>query len=113
MCGRMIHCIEKKRTDHSRKRKGVETMMIVSAISPKAWLWIIAAVILSLAVGVPLLAAWLRKRDFEKQVRGKRKERTIGDRPVPTQAPKTEVSNTEAMQDEAWLKAKQNAFGPK
>ena len=80
-------------------------------ISAKGWLIIVAVIVVIAAIGIPLISNWLSSRDFQKQVEGKRKEREVPDN-INLSQEKPDI-DMEAMANEAWLKSKQNAFGPK
>ncbi len=83
----------------------------INMISAKGWLLIVAVIVVIAAIGIPLISNWLSSRDFQKQVEGKRKEREAPDN-INLSQDKPDIE-MEAMANEAWLKSKQNAFGPK
>lgn len=76
---------------------------------------IILACVLAGGIGIPLAGSFMRDRDFKRQVEGKRPERKFEQGSAAIGAGK--MSETERkMQTEsnmAWLKSKQNLFGPK
>ena len=78
------------------------------------WLIVIAALALVAGVGIPLLARFIRKKDFDAQVSGKKPTRQLreNDRPV-TNENDSSRAEYEKLKYEAELKSKQNAFGPK
>ena len=80
--------------------------------------WLILTIVLTLAAGVggPLLARFLRARDFKAQVSGKKPERKLGGERVPAeaaQAPDRTRIELESAKTVAEMKSKQNFFGPK
>ena len=85
---------------------------LIGSISAKMWLLIIVCVVVVTAIGVPLFSQWLGNRDYKRQVEGKRKERYIPDNVKSSRQEKTNP-NLDPLENEAWLKSKQNIFGPK
>ena len=80
----------------------------------KEWLILIAVIAVAVGVGAPLLGRFIRRRDFDAQVSGKKPTRQLGENDRPPadkdQAPQTEY---ERLKYEAELKSKQNLIGPK
>lgn len=76
---------------------------------------IIAVCCLAAGIGIPALGSVLRDRDFKKQVSGKRPERKYNKNPeiVSGQEKSPAKVEMERERDIAWLKSKQNLFGPK
>ncbi len=78
------------------------------------WLIAVCAVVLLAAIGIPLLGKSLRERDFKRQSEGKIPERTADGEKIPDSRTKDHsLSDAEIEKDLAWLKSKQNTFGPK
>lgn len=70
---------------------------------------------LAAAVGVPVIGSVLRDRDFKKQVSGKRAERKYDKNTeiIRNQDTSSAEKDMQKERDAAWLKSKQNLFGPK
>ena len=85
----------------------------ISMISAKDWLLIVIAIVVIAVIGIPLISNWLSSRDFKKQVEGKRKERTAPKNTLLKNEKSDSDPLMESLANEAWLKSKQNIFGPK
>lgn len=73
------------------------------------WFAICLAVIFAIMVLVPCVGLLLRKRDFERQVRGQRPERPAGNAAEP-KPDLPDMSDAQQLADAARLKSLQNAF---
>lgn len=76
------------------------------------WLALALGLALGVGVGVPLLGDFLRKRDFKRQITGKRPERRADDN-VRAEEPPQAPTEADAMKYIAELKSKQNVWGGK
>ncbi len=83
----------------------------INNMTAKTWLLIVISVSVVVAIGFPLLSNWLCNKDYNKQVDGSKKTRVLKEgmrncynKPDP---------DMEAHESLAWLKSKQNIFGPK
>lgn len=65
--------------------------------------------ILAALILVPCVGLWLRKRDFERQVRGQRPERPAGNAAEP-KPDLPDMSDAQQLADAARLKSLQNGF---
>lgn len=81
-----------------------------------AYSWLIGVIILVFfgGVGIPLIAAKIREKDFKDQISGKKEERTLDDgfKIYHDRADRTNAE-MESMKVMAELKSKQNILGPK
>jgi len=73
------------------------------------WFAICLAAVFAIMVLVPCVGLWLRKRDFERQVRGQRPERPAGNAAEP-KPDLPDMSDAQQLADAARLKSLQNAF---
>ena len=80
----------------------------------KEWLILIAVIAVAVGVGAPLLGRFIRRKDFDAQVNGKKPTRQLeeSDRPA-TDKNETQQTEYERIKYEAELKSKQNLIGPK
>lgn len=65
--------------------------------------------ILLALVLIPCVGVWLRKRDFNRQLRGERPERPAGRAAAP-KPDQPDMSEAQRMADEARLKSRQNVW---
>ena len=78
----------------------------------EAIVWIV--VIIAALIFAPLIAHAIRKRDFKRQVQGKKSERKLKENDPALYSGKEEFNtDAEILKTEAWMKSKQNFFGPK
>ena len=78
------------------------------------WLVATAAVVLAALIGIPVLGSFLRERDFKRQTNNKAPERKADESFLPPSfGPDVADTDMEREQYMAWLKSKQNTFGPK
>ena len=85
----------------------------ISMISAKTWFLVVVAIVVIAAIGIPLISNWLSSRDFKKQVEGKKKERVAPNNALLKKEKLDSDPLMESLANEAWLKSKQNLFGPK
>ncbi|MBE6908621.1 MAG: hypothetical protein E7474_03290 [Ruminococcaceae bacterium] len=80
--------------------------------------WLITVIVLTVAgaLGVPLLGSWLRNRDFEAQVSGKKPTRRCDETTEAALRGDSERKRSLEAEGMKWimtLKSRQNFFGPK
>lgn len=70
---------------------------------------------LAAGIGIPVTGAIFRERDFRRQVSGKRPERKANKNAemYTSREPSAAEREMQRERDNAWLKSKQNLFGPK
>lgn len=77
----------------------------------QALLWF--CIVIAVLIAAPLIARAIRKRDFEKQVRGDKPERKLKENdPALFRGKEQEDINKELLKKEAWERSKSNFFGP-
>ena len=81
-------------------------------MTAKGWLYLVLALVLAAGIGGPLLAQWLRERDFRAQVSGKKPMRRADeDSPILQREAAPKDPDAEGQKWIAELKSKQNFWG--